>query len=91
MKLLLHQKCLFFSHVLCCGVCSPRFASTLNRDYGPYLVSVNGLSANDVYYWELLVQTADGKLVNPGVGEYLSSSASVCLSVYLLSDCLSGV
>ncbi|TNN34681.1 hypothetical protein EYF80_055157 [Liparis tanakae] len=47
-----------------------RFEFSDDEDYGPYLLSVNGVSGSeaDRTYWELLVQTPGGELTRPAVG-----------------------
>ncbi|CAG06489.1 unnamed protein product [Tetraodon nigroviridis] len=46
------------------------FGYSEHPDYGPFLESVNGLAGSDRdrTYWELLVRTADGRLLRPDVG-----------------------
>ncbi|KAM4625262.1 transcobalamin-1-like [Polymixia lowei] len=41
-----------------------------NLDYGPYLVSVNGVAGSPTSktYWELLVKKASGEIIRPDVG-----------------------
>ncbi|XP_039987277.1 transcobalamin-1-like [Xiphias gladius] len=47
-----------------------KFTYKDNPNYGPYLLSVNGLAGNnqDKTYWELLVVTPDGGLIIPNIG-----------------------
>lgn len=56
---------------------SYRFTYSENPDYGPYLESVNGLAGSDRErtYWELLVRTADGRLLRPDVGRCSAPAA----------------
>ncbi|KAJ8368191.1 hypothetical protein SKAU_G00082190 [Synaphobranchus kaupii] len=46
-----------------------KFKTTENRDYGPFLVSVNGMagSEKDGTYWELLAES-NGTIIRPDVG-----------------------
>ncbi|KAG7480147.1 hypothetical protein JOB18_044518 [Solea senegalensis] len=54
-----------------------KFTYRDDPDYGPYLESVNGLAGDDKQrtYWELLVETPDGKTIRPevGIGCYIPS------------------
>uniref|UniRef100_A0AAZ3Q882 Uncharacterized protein n=1 Tax=Oncorhynchus tshawytscha TaxID=74940 RepID=A0AAZ3Q882_ONCTS len=48
------------------------FTYTEDRNYGPFLVSVNGVAGNNTEntFWELLVQTGgNGTTIRPDVGE----------------------
>uniref|UniRef100_A0A3B4V7Q6 Transcobalamin-like C-terminal domain-containing protein n=1 Tax=Seriola dumerili TaxID=41447 RepID=A0A3B4V7Q6_SERDU len=47
-----------------------KFAYTEDPNYGPFLQSVNGVagSTEKHTYWELLVQSPDGKITRPDVG-----------------------
>ncbi|KAL3057773.1 hypothetical protein OYC64_008097 [Pagothenia borchgrevinki] len=47
-----------------------KFTYSDNPNFGPYLESVNGVAGNDKdhTYWQLLVKTADGKVIIPDVG-----------------------
>ncbi|KAJ8368196.1 hypothetical protein SKAU_G00082240 [Synaphobranchus kaupii] len=51
------------------------FKTREDDNYGPFLVSVNGLAGTekDRTYWELLVQSADGAMIwsDVGVGCYI--------------------
>ncbi|KAK9520297.1 hypothetical protein VZT92_020193 [Zoarces viviparus] len=55
-----------------------KFTYTEHPDYGPYLQSVNGVAGIDAdhTYWELLVETPDGKTIRPdvGIGCYIPSA-----------------
>uniref|UniRef100_A0A3B4WCT6 Transcobalamin-1-like n=1 Tax=Seriola lalandi dorsalis TaxID=1841481 RepID=A0A3B4WCT6_SERLL len=47
-----------------------KFTFTEDPNYGPYLHSVNGVAGNKEKhtYWELLVQSPNGKITRPNVG-----------------------
>ncbi|KAI5098775.1 transcobalamin like precursor, partial [Silurus meridionalis] len=46
------------------------FTTEDNLDYGPFLVSVNGMAGNpdDHTYWEILAELEDGTIKRPDVG-----------------------
>ncbi|KAJ7990451.1 hypothetical protein DPEC_G00300450 [Dallia pectoralis] len=51
-----------------------RFTYTEDPNYGPFLVSVNGLAGDNTEhtYWELLVKTSEGAIrPNVGIGCYI--------------------
>ncbi|KAL7831681.1 hypothetical protein AOLI_G00292290 [Acnodon oligacanthus] len=52
-----------------------RFTTKEDSNYGPFLVSVNGVAGNsaDHTYWELLAQLKNGTTIRPdvGVGSYI--------------------
>ncbi|KAB5550225.1 hypothetical protein PHYPO_G00051360 [Pangasianodon hypophthalmus] len=47
-----------------------RFKIKEDPNYGPFLVSVNGVAGNDAKhtYWELLVKPQNGTIIRPDVG-----------------------
>lgn len=47
------------------------FTTTEDPNYGPFLVSVNGIagSQENNTYWELLAESKSGTIIRPDVGE----------------------
>lgn len=48
----------------------PRFTIKDDPNYGPFLVSVNGVAGTAGTYWELLVKLKNGTIIRPDVGQY---------------------
>ena len=74
----------YYVDINCSAVRSCRFTYTEDPNYGPYLESVNGVAGNDKdrTYWELLVETPDGKTIRPDVGKS-TMKMSICQALLI--------